>query len=377
MVRLSDILKKKMQAASEDKKKPEEAAAQEPKGKALPSGLSTQKEKPAEEKQIPEQEPKEMEIARAVKETQPDVERIRNLYIQMFQLTDELYNEVLINEQNGKPTELNPLVKTIIEDMVNYLILDSKTFFTLFYEDYPIEDYPYKHVVNVIVMSISLGLELGYNKSKLNELSLIALLHDLGMIKHREISLKPATLSKKEYNQIKEHPQESSKFISNINGISESIAKAVTKHHERVDGSGYPAGETNGETSELARIIGTVDVFEALTHTRAYRKRYLPYEAIKKIAKMGNKYFDLSILKILIQQIGIYPIGSWVFLNSNEIAKVITVNADYPLRPVVNIIYGLNRKALEKPRLINLSKEYNIYIKKPLADEEVSELVKE
>ena len=64
-------------------------------------------------------------------------------------------------------------------------------------------------------------------------------------------------------------------------------------------------------------------------------------------------------------------------MNSNEIGKVVTANNNLPLRPVVNIIFNAAKKRLEKPRLLNLAKQPNLYIKRPLSDKDIAGLVKE
>ena len=375
MVRLSDILKKKIETqaalkSTEETAKPkEELRPEEEKKQGVSiSGVIQQKN-------LEEQEPKEMQITKAMKEIQPDIEYFRRLYSNGIQLIKELSENIKAGEKS--PAELIPL-KNMVHETVNRLVLGDKSFIAIFCEDYPESEYLYHHMMNVMIMSISLALELNYNKSTLNELGLAAFLHDIGLVQSG-YGAKPGVLSKEEYDDIKNHPINGAEIIDSFeDDITKDSISAIKEHHERFNGNGYTRGLKDGEICEFAKVIGIVDVYEALTHTRAYRKnkKYQPNEAIREMLIQNAGEFDPRILKIFVNQIGIYPVGSWVELNSDEIAKVITSNADFPIRPVVNVMFDSARKTLGEARLVDLTKQFNIYIKKPLSDEEVLNLIK-
>jgi HD-GYP domain-containing protein (c-di-GMP phosphodiesterase class II) len=257
------------------------------------------------------------------------------------------------------------------------LALGDQTLLTIFGDSYSPEDYLSNHMVKVLIMAVEVGLGLGYNKSKLNELGLAAFLHDIGMIKIEEIALQPRALSEDEYSQIKEHPLYGVEILSQIKDIPDAVIYVVREEHERMNGKGYPSGMKNGEISEYARIIATADVYEALTHQRPHRKGYQPHEALKEMLTKDAVLFDSEILKVLVERVGIYPIGSWVELNTSEICKVIGTNDKLPLRPVLSLIFDSKGNRLPESRVVNLSNEPNLYVKNPLADEEIARKVKE
>lgn len=381
MVRISDILKKKMEAKEPEKPKapkpepPPPVPAEAPPVETPPAQFSqaaVQKEIPAPEAvaQRKEQKPQEMQIAKAMKEIQPDKARSQNHYLAGIQLAKDILNNI----RQKLPFDFGQ-VKEWISSLVGLLVLKDTELARLFYEQSQ-ENYLYSHMVNVPIMSILVGLDLGYNKSKLNELGLAAFLHDIGMIKVEKIYLEPRPLSDEEYNQIKEHPVYGIEILAKIKDIPEPVIYAVKEIHERVNGTGYPSGSKDGEISEYGRIIGLVDVYEALTHNRPHRKRYLPHEAIREMITGSNSLFEAGILKLLINQVGVYPIGSYAELNTEEVVKVVNINNDFPLRPVVNIIFDVRKKRLTEPRLVNLAKEFNLFIKRPLSSDEVAELIK-
>jgi HD-GYP domain-containing protein (c-di-GMP phosphodiesterase class II) len=317
-----------------------------------------------------EPQPANQQFAKAMKELEPDKERIRALYFAGLHLA----KDVLKSIKEETPLNLNK-VKTIIEEITDLLILKDKELLNLFYEYSP-ENYLYSHMINVTIMSIEVGLGMGHNKSKLHELGLAAYLHDVGMAKLEDIYLQPRKLTQEEYNKIKEHSIYSFDILSRIEGVPESVITATRDLHERANGKGYPSGLEGGEISEYSRIIATVDTYEALTHNRVYRNKFPPHEAIKEMLTSGYLLYDHEVLKILVNQVGIYPIGSWVELNTDEVGKVITVNEDFPLRPVVNILFDKTKDRLKDSKVINLAKQTNIHIKRPLSDKEILEQLK-
>lgn len=381
MVRISDILKKKMQARiPSEEAKPKEKLEPQEKEKPLPEpetevpapGQPLEVAKAMAKQEGGEEKYRQMQIAKTMREIEPDEERSKDMYARGVQLIRELLNNI----RERKPVVTKP-IKDLLAQIINYFILGDKTLFALFYNDYAPEDYLCYHIMNTTMMSLTVGLRLGYNKSRLNELGLAAFLHDIGMVGLEDIYLKHHSLSEDEYNKIKKHPGYGADFLSQIkDDISQAVIDAVKEVHERINGKGYPVGRKDGEISEYARIIGIVDVYEALTHSRVYRKQIPPHETIKDMISWCGSLFEVNIFKLLIDQIGIYPIGSYAQLNSDEIAKVVTTNDDSLLRPVVKIIFDANKNRLEEPRLVNLAKEFNLYIKRPLSDEELSQMIK-
>jgi HD-GYP domain-containing protein (c-di-GMP phosphodiesterase class II) len=305
------------------------------------------------------------QIAEAMQELRLNKAKSQNLYLTGIQLVKEL----LKNAEELKPISLEQ-IKSWVQEVVEQLILKNIELLRPFYE-YAADNYLYSHMVNVAVMSTELGLGFGYNKSRLNELALAAFFHDIGMIKVEKLAFAPRKLSEEEYSQIKNHPAYGAEILSHLKDIPESVIYVVKEEHERLNGKGYPNGIKDGDINEYARIIAIVDVFEALTHDRPYRKKYSPHDAIKEMLSTNNASFDPKILKVFINKIGMYPVNSWIELNTNEIARVIMGNEEFPLRPVVQVFFDRGKNSLKEPRTINLAEQFNIFIKKPLSEDEV------
>jgi len=323
----------------------------------------------AQKEQAETQGHKQGSVSMPMDKTAIDIARSKNLYLMGIQLIREIF----LNTEQLKSINLVQ-IEQWVSDITNHSISRDTELLDLFYE-YASENYLYDHMVNTTIMSIELGLGLDYNESQLKELGLATFLHDIGMIKVDKLAMDERKLSEEEYNQIKEHSLYGVEILSKIKDIPEPVIYAAREAHERQDGSGYPNGLKNGEITEYGKIIAIVDVYEALTHNRPYRKKFSPHNAVKElIAK--ESIFDSQMLKVLINKIGVYPVSSWVELNSNEIGKVVMNNEEFPLRPSLKIFFDVKRIPLKAPRLVNLSEQFNLFIKKAIADDDLVRDVK-
>ncbi|WP_245612787.1 HD-GYP domain-containing protein [Kosmotoga pacifica] len=157
--------------------------------------------------------------------------------------------------------------------------------------------YTANHSRKVATLATYIGKKCGLKRRDLRVLKNAALLHDIGKISVPESILnKKGKLSDEEFEVIKKHPVISANVIENISQLKELIP-VVLYHHERLDGSGYPAGLKNDEIPLLSRILAVADVFDALTSDRAYRSALDPEVAIKVMKNMPIDRFFLMIIE--------------------------------------------------------------------------------
>jgi HD-GYP domain-containing protein (c-di-GMP phosphodiesterase class II) len=204
MVRISDILKQKGQIPEP---KPPGGEGEQPAKQEVPEYLE-KIEKPTEgiqlskaiQKEGPEAE-KEMQVVKAMHQMQLEPEESRQIYNRALEFIREIYNMV---ESQAAPIDLKEIYD-MVKIMVDRIVLGDRELIaqTINYSE---DNYLYAHIVNACILSIEVGLGLGYNKSKLNELGVGALLHDLGMIKVMHIANEPRRLNEGEYEEIKKHP---------------------------------------------------------------------------------------------------------------------------------------------------------------------------
>jgi HD-GYP domain-containing protein (c-di-GMP phosphodiesterase class II) len=235
--------------------------------------------------------------------------------------------------------------------------------------------YLFSHVVNVCVLSVIIGRELRMHPEELKDLGMTALLHDFGMIKiDRLVYDQDSKLTLEQWQEIKKHPDYGYEMLSE-NDISPEVLQGVRQHHERINGSGYPLGLKGPEISQFGKIIAVADVYDACISPRKHRKRFTPYEALKIL--LGDSHlFEIKILKAFIASMAIYPIGSFIRLNTGEVAKVIGINHGAPFRPEIRIYIDSSRQKLDEPVRINLtSDEYTqTYVQETLEREETEKI---
>ncbi len=231
------------------------------------------------------------------------------------------------------------------EYMVN--ILDLKMY----------DEYTYHHSLSVSVLSTAIGLSLGLNDKALFDLSLCALLHDIGKTKiARDLITKPDKLTEEEYEIIKSHPLRGGKCVAKNELINERIYNGIISHHEKYDGTGYPFGAKGKEIPLFGRIIAVADVYDALTSKRPYREPNKASETIEYIMAANGSFFDPTVVHAFLKKIAPYPINDYVRLSNGKIGIVTRLFPENPLRPELKIIdkKDIYYNLYEDPNLYNI-----------------------
>ena len=159
------------------------------------------------------------------------------------------------------------------------------------------DPYTQGHSMRVCDLACKLGEIMGLNRKRMENLKIAAMLHDIGKIGIDEHILnKPDRLTDEEYNKIKQHPVIGAKIIQEVNFLKDA-ADIIISHHERFDGSGYPEGRKHSEISIESGILCIVDVFDALTSDRPYRKAMTVEGALNIIERDMGSFFNPKIAK--------------------------------------------------------------------------------
>ncbi|SCG83836.1 putative protein aq_2027 [Proteiniborus sp. DW1] len=175
-----------------------------------------------------------------------------------------------------------------------------------------IDNYTYGHSVNVSILSMITALNLGYDKEKLIDLGIGALLHDIGKTKLcLDILNKPSSLTKSEFEHIKKHTILGYEILDSVKNLSFDSKIIALSHHERYDGNGYPHNIKGDDIHEFARIVSIADVYDALTSNRVYRNKISADEALDYIASVSGSQFDDKIVENFISNIVRHPVD-WV-----------------------------------------------------------------
>lgn len=281
--------------------------------------------------------------------------------------------ENVLTESESENIDL-ALLHGMVDDLNNQIELSSNVLLSLSHlKNYG--NYLYAHSVNVCVLALLIGKSLKLHADGLRDLGVTALLHDYGMIKLDPLVYDHSRrLTDAEREQIKCHPRFGQEMMQSSGKFSEAILTGILDHHERCDGTGYPAGKTDKEISYFGKIIAIADVYDACISPRKYRLRIAPHQALKNLLGQSSLY-DVAILKSFLAVMAIYPIGSIVKLNSGEIAKVVGINPGQPFRPDIRIVIDRMGEKLQPPVRINLlEQEYTqTYIMEILEREKLEE----
>ncbi len=225
------------------------------------------------------------------------------------------------------------------------------------------DDYQAANAVHVAVLSVKIGTGLHYESDVLHRLAFAALVHDVGMWQVPPgILEKTGSLNEEERARIHAHPEEGRRIIAGMGESYHWLATIIAQEHERWDGSGYPCRLRGGDIDQSAQIIGLADVFDALITPRPYHPRVVPHQALRGLLVQYKQVFQPRLLKTLVDQLSLYPIGTAVRLNDGHIGVVSKVNPRFPLRPVLLVRRSRDGGATGETAPLDLSHETTTHI---------------
>lgn len=280
------------------------------------------------------------------------IQEIKSLFKQLNrnQLTEQLY---LFNTSESK---LANVMNRIIDE-INY----KDEALSLLADIFVTDNYTFQHSLNVSLYSIAIGRKLQLPNTKINELGLGAILHDIGKVFIAEdILKKPGKLTDEEFNMMKTHTELGFDYIRKHTDLPSVVAHCAYQHHERLDGSGYPRKLVGDQIHLYAQIIGIADVFDAVTSNRIYREAILPHEALEILYADAVYKFDQQLVEKFKDSIVVYPNGMTLELSDGRLAVVAEQNKYIVDRPFVRVIKENNHKVT--PYEIDLSKKGSITI---------------
>jgi HD-GYP domain-containing protein (c-di-GMP phosphodiesterase class II) len=282
------------------------------------------------EEQAPETDPQD--------QVQKRKERARISYFHALDSLTEVAEKISYQKKVGVRKSLR-----VIQNMVDLVMEDEPILLGLStIRDY--DDYTFTHSVNVAILSMCLGQRIGLSRTSLHRLGICGLFHDLGKL---DIPIKiinqAGKLNQSEFDEIKKHTIHSVTQIIKLEAPHDLKAKILLppfEHHLKYDLSGYPKTNRKKSVSLFGRIITLADVFDAITSPRVYRNiAFTPDQALNIMLDGAGTDFDPILLKIFINMLGVYPIGSLLELDTGELALVMdTDKTSDGSRPMVALL---------------------------------------
>lgn len=224
------------------------------------------------------------------------------------------------------------------------------------------DDFTFGHSVNVTILSSLMGMTFGYNDSRLRELGVGALMHDIGKVGvPDEIVSKRGPLTASELVEMEKHTTYGFDILRAKPSISILSAHVAFQHHERLGGQGYPRQLLDSDITEYSRIVAVASVYDNLTSDRLWRRGLTPVEALT-VMRGYERGYDNQCLRALTDCIALYPIGTLVELNTRERALVIRTRKGLSDRPVVRVIIDAGGIELKHSYDVDLFAENRVFI---------------
>lgn len=268
----------------------------------------------------------------------------------------------------------NSINVTAFKDSVNLLlnnILSNRHVLIQLEDIRSFSDYVFTHSINVAVYSIMTGISLGYSESKLADLGLGALLHDIGMVAlDAQILTDPQALSIVDRDQIKLHPELGFNLLRQQREISTLSAHIAYQHHERIDGKGYPRGLEGKQILDYAKIVAVTDTFDAVISDRPHRTGCTTTEAMIIIKKLSGTHFDPVFVEAFASNVALYPMGSLLKLDTGHLAVVTSVNRFNSDRPRISVICNQAGELIKPVYELDLAETPEISVVRRLSYEE-------
>ena len=200
------------------------------------------------------------------------------------------------------------------------------------------DNYTFTHMVNVSILAMAQARALGLDGPQLREVGLSALMHDVGKVRvPAEILQKAERLTDEEFTLMKRHVVDGAEILRQTPEMPIMAPSVAFEHHLRLDGGGYP-NVTRTSLNLATMLTSIADVYDAMRSQRAYQQAFPTDRILAVMQRNDGSQFDQNLVRRFVQLIGIYPPGTLVQLNTNEIAIVLQVHAPDPHRPRVQIL---------------------------------------
>jgi HD-GYP domain-containing protein (c-di-GMP phosphodiesterase class II) len=201
------------------------------------------------------------------------------------------------------------------------------------------ENLTYIHSVNVAVLSLLLGKQLGLDDPMLASLVEAGVLHDVGKTRiPLDVVKKAGTLDKHERKLMEAHAVQGAELLMQVDGLRPLTAVVALEHHRSVLGKGYPDLGDGVVPHLMSQIVSVADIYEAVTGARSYQQPTPPERACLLIARLAGTKLNTALVKAFVNAITFFPVGSVVRTSRGELGVVLRTTAGDPLHPVIQLL---------------------------------------
>jgi putative nucleotidyltransferase with HDIG domain len=243
--------------------------------------------------------------------------------------------------------------RKIIESLANIVTQDRTSLMALTaLKKY--DNYTFTHMVNVASLAMAQARALNLEGPMLREFGFAALMHDIGKVNTpQEVLNKPGKLTAEEFKMMKQHVVDGAHILRRTPEMPALAPIVAFEHHLKQDLSGYPENIGHRELNLCTMIVSIADVFDALRSNRPYREGLATTRIKSIMGEKDNPAFNQVLLRRFVNLMGMFPIGTLVRLNTDEMGIVTAEHPEDPFRPQVKILFNEAGERIEEPFLAN------------------------
>ncbi len=284
-----------------------------------------------------------------------EIARAKKLIAEAKQAIEKLMQDVRL----GKRMDLGQAQSTV-EKMTDS-VFRHKDALTSLLRIKTADEYTYLHSMSVSALCISFAQGIGLDAAQVKQIGIGGLLHDIGKMRvPMEILNKPGALSETEFAIMKNHVKAGEAVLQQYTQLDDGCTCVTSHHHERLDGTGYPQGLKGDQISLFGQMAAIVDIYDALSSERCYKKAMSPTDSLKKIFEWSQSYLNRDLVEKFVVHLGIYPIATLVRLES-ELVGIVAAHGDKALlRPVVRVIYDIGKAQWVEPFDLDLDRQFSL-----------------
>ncbi|MED4602167.1 HD domain-containing protein [Paenibacillus validus] len=210
----------------------------------------------------------------------------------------------------------------------------------------------YIHAVNVCMMSVLIGINMGLSTVQLREMAIGALLHDVGKL---ELITEDEAADPR-----KHHSWRGFEVLKHKRELSLLIAHVAFQHHETIDGEGMPRRLSGDEIHLYAKIVAVANTYDNLLFDLTEGRRMLPHDACERMMAFAGKKLDHEAVVHFLRTVSVYPTGTSVRLSTKETGVVVGQHRGLPGRPIVRVVKNVSDELEVKE--VDLAKHTTVFI---------------
>jgi putative nucleotidyltransferase with HDIG domain len=287
-------------------------------------------------------------VVEDVSDDQAGIVAARRVYSTAVQTAETLWESAKAGEQPDPSAArkiIDGLARLVTQDRTSLMALTALKKY---------DNYTFTHMVNVSALAMAQARSLNLDGALLREFGFAALMHDIGKVNTPlDVLNKPGKLTAEEFGIMKRHVVDGAHILRRTPEMPALAPIVAFEHHLKQDLSGYPENIGSRTLNLCTMIVSIADVFDALRSNRPYREGMATVRIRSIMGEQGNPAFNQLLLKRFVNLMGLFPVGTLVRLNTDELAVVTAEHPTDPFRPQVKIITDKAEALVEEPLLAN------------------------